>query len=520
MRSRSASWSRRSSDASASSEVVQPTNGVSAAAETNPPTPGRASAESRTSQSRADGVAVDAREHGDVARLDGPPAAVVGDLLLVQGPQHLRGDVGVHELAHLPDGRGSVAGDAQRRARHLPQPDRGAAAQPAPGPGRLDRVDDDAGVAERRARQDRRETLEHGGVGAPVAVQGLRGRVGAGAQVGGDVGAAEPVDRLLRVADEHECAVSVERGAQDVPLHGVGVLELVDHDDPVPGADALRGGGAGGRVGERVAQQDQEVVVVEHPQRPLAPEQLAAGGRGQAVGVARAGVGRVRRFQPRGCVADRLVRDGAGVLHRQRRLLARRVLAQVEVVDHLGLERRDVRDQARVGLDVAQRAQRREHLLAEAVRRRDGGGVELRERLGQAPGPPGAVGAGQQRDDRVGQVVVRVPQGPFDGDEALADPFAQLGRGQAAERHEHELGQAGDALGDVPDGQRRDGRGLARPRARLEHHGALGQRAAHVERHVSPPPRARRGPPRAPSTARRTGCSRRPSPARQATGRT
>ena len=55
-----------------------------------------------------------------------------------------------------------------------------------------------------------------------------------GREVGVDVGAAEGVDRLLGVADQDERRLAVAEGAlDDLPLDRVGVLELVDQDDPV-----------------------------------------------------------------------------------------------------------------------------------------------------------------------------------------------------------------------------------------------------------------------------------------------
>ena len=203
-------------------------------------TPTDASARCTATASRLTRVST-AMSPGSTGRQPSPSA----QLLLAQRAQDLRGDV-ARTRGRGPCRRAGWSrrpARAERRARHLPDAHRRPAAQPPARPRRLDRVHDDAGVAERGAGQDRGEPVEHGRVGAPVAVQRLRGRVGAGAQVGGDVGAAEPVDRLLRVADEHEGAVPVERGPQDVPLHRVGVLELVDHDDAVPRADPLRGGG-------------------------------------------------------------------------------------------------------------------------------------------------------------------------------------------------------------------------------------------------------------------------------------
>ena len=74
--------------------------------------------------------------------------------------------------------------------------------------------------------------LDQRRVAAPVGAQRRGDRGGAGgAQVGDHVGAAERVDRLLRVADQHQRAVPVEGALEDLPLHRVGVLELVDEHD-------------------------------------------------------------------------------------------------------------------------------------------------------------------------------------------------------------------------------------------------------------------------------------------------
>ena len=46
------------------------------------------------------------------------------------------------------------------------------------------------------------------------------------------VGAAESVDRLLGIADGDE-AMAGEGAVEDLPLQSIGVLELVDEDEPV-----------------------------------------------------------------------------------------------------------------------------------------------------------------------------------------------------------------------------------------------------------------------------------------------
>ncbi len=102
----------------------------------------------------------------------------------------------------------------------------------------LDRAVDDAGMSERSRVEHRVVGVEQGLVAAPVGVQGvLRAGRPRGVEIGIDVGAAEGVDRLLGVADEHQAgrrAVVDEGPSQDVPLDGVSVLELVDQHHSVP----------------------------------------------------------------------------------------------------------------------------------------------------------------------------------------------------------------------------------------------------------------------------------------------
>jgi hypothetical protein len=67
----------------------------------------------------------------------------------------------------------------------------------------------------------------------------------AGGEIGEDVGAAEGVDRLLRVADEEEGTACIRtEGAEDGVLDGVGILEFVDEDRLVAGAQGVKEAGA------------------------------------------------------------------------------------------------------------------------------------------------------------------------------------------------------------------------------------------------------------------------------------
>jgi hypothetical protein len=103
-----------------------------------------------------------------------------------------------------------------------------------------------------------------------------------GVQVGGDVGSAEPVDRLFRVADEEQRPVrygvfgplvGTRGGAAgdadgQVDLDRVGVLELVEQDPPVALAQRLADRRAVFGVAQQVAGEDQQVVELQAPVRP------------------------------------------------------------------------------------------------------------------------------------------------------------------------------------------------------------------------------------------------------------
>lgn len=213
-------------------------------------------------------------------------------------------------------------------------------------------------------------------------------------------------------------------------------------------------------------------------------------------------VGRVvrDRRQRRRRVGDRGGDDLARLLAIQagRRRLAVEAV-DVQVVDDVGDEVARVLGEVVAAVDVARDAEAEEHLLAEAVRRGDRRGVEVRDgdrepvaALLDGRARPG----GQQRQQRVARAGRRRQRARrrerVDGGqrrvqrgararEPLAHAVAQLARGEAGERDEQQLVQAGDALGDVARGERGDGVGLAGAGAGLQHRHALRQRAADVE---------------------------------------
>ena len=128
---------------------------------------------------------------------------------------------------------------------------------------RTDRTDHDARVAELHTADE----AERAGNEVPVAPE-VRAEIPfvgdrRGAQVGIDVGAAEAIDGLFRVADGDHRGAPDECGAEHLPLHGVGVLEFVDQHEPVT---ALQHGarlGTERRVDHSITQLGHEVVVPE-----------------------------------------------------------------------------------------------------------------------------------------------------------------------------------------------------------------------------------------------------------------
>ncbi len=76
------------------------------------------------------------------------------------------------------------------------------------------------------------------------------------------VGAGEPVDRLVGIADHAQVAAVAEPGPQQAELRGAGVLELVDEE--VAEAPPLRGGELGVAL-EHVGAAGDEVVEVDEP---------------------------------------------------------------------------------------------------------------------------------------------------------------------------------------------------------------------------------------------------------------
>jgi hypothetical protein len=347
-----------------------------------------------------------------------------------QGPdveREVAGDV----RAHHPDGQRVGALATELVTTHHPKPERRVVRRPGEPAALvvgLDVVHDDPLVAELRAAEHGLERREQRAVAAPVGGQRLlRGGGAGGLEVRRDVTAAEGVDRLLRVADQHHRGVPGEGTVEHLPLHRVGVLELVDEHDRPPVAHA--GTGRRRRVLERVGELAEEVVVREDAEPTLAPLHLLAHGRSErdpTLHRVRAGtLGLQRRLR----VADGGARDRERVGPGEDRLVVGvGERPQVEVVDHLHEQVVEVLDEACLGVGVTGHAQGAEHQAAELVGGRDRRCVEARQRLDDAPVPtcPLVVVAVEQVHDEVGGHGVGecVPgEGALRLDQLRADPL-------------------------------------------------------------------------------------------------
>jgi hypothetical protein len=369
--------------------------------------------------------------------LDGEPrvfeqqVAHLGDQVRLDGGADL---ARLEQLTLLGAGQRGVDGEAQRDGG--PGLAGGVAQAPvAVCRCRGDVAERDGVVAEGGAAQQRRRGVEQCAVGAPVGGERRRPatRGAHGSQVRVHVRAPEGVDRLFRVPDQHQGRVGVlgvgEHRAEDVPLHRVGVLELVDQRDPEP---VLQGRGAARRL-ERVAQVDEHVVEADrrggpptlaHPlDRPfdqLDHEQVR--GVRQSL-LVHAG----RQAQVRDV-------DGGPGAQDQRRELGQLLVAQCGGGEHVGAalrgQLRGVVDHRGVGIGAGLDPERGTHLRGEAVDGGDRRRVELGDRPGKARQALLAIGRGQMHQQLVVGVtaVLQVVRGLH---QPVPHAGAQLGGGGA-----------------------------------------------------------------------------------------
>ena len=338
--------------------------------------------------------------------------------------------------------------------------------------------------AEGGSRQRLVECLEQRPVGAEVGRERAVWPAAAVArgepQVGRDVGAAEAVDRLLRIAHRDQPPAVVARG---VRRRGRGRKQLVKKL-PLQPAGVLR------FVHDRQAEAAPEL---GHEPRPLRPTHLLPGEPQEVVEARRDPHGRLhprdavphdrhRPLQPRpllGRVFGRIEPGhDEGIAKRGRHevgepplvpAVAGGRLGDHRVVDRLG-------DRPFEQIIVARRARldpgHPQDAGADRMDRADRGRVELGHRPLEPPGhrqPQGGIRGEEFGVQRVAALGHRRPQEPGGRDEPAADPVAEFGSRVA--------GVGGDE--DVPDPQRLvggqrvrhvggHGVGLARAGARLD----------------------------------------------------
>ena len=211
--------------------------------------------------------------------------------------------------------------------------------------------------------------------------------------------------------------------------------------------------------------------------------------------------------------------------------------ADVEVVDDVVDQVREVLDERHVGLEVAGDAQAAEHLLAEAVGGGDGGRVEagdgarqVRRRCNSASPRPAASPPGPRpRRRRPGQPP---GQAALDADQPLAHPLAQLAGGDPGEGDQQQsLERRSPRRRSARSGRRSCTSCPSRrsPRARSPRAAAARtDRTRRAEAAIAPaltgraPPRAPAGRPTAGGPGARSASPRpraQPSPASSVTGR-
>ena len=426
------------------------------------------------------GVFVLLHDHRDVTGFD--PGAVEGG---VAGQQRadVGGEVARDEVAKLPDRDDLGSGAVELLPGHHPKPERivmRGADEPGPGMVGFDFVHDDAPVTQFGAAEHRLQTLQQIGVAAPVRRQGLLLAGGVGRQkVGDDVAAAEGVDGLFGVPDQNQGAHPGERPVDHRPLHRVGVLELVDHDDRPAPAHPLPGRGVVGF--QRIGEPGQQIVVAQDAAAAFADLQFGQHGLGE--------VDAHRRVSARlGVARPQLGRRVAGHRPRQRQRLAvgdRRVLAlpaepgQVEIIDNLGDQIIEALDQFHPGIAVSGDPQRGQHQPAELVHGGDGGGIESGQCVDQIGAPPfDFVRAARQQvlEDQVAAGQAGILESGYRVGDLAANPVTQLLGGRPAEGDQQHLIESGLALGDVAGDQSSQRERLTRSGTGLQDRGGVARR--------------------------------------------
>ena len=256
-------------------------------------------------------------------------------------------------------------------------------------------------------------------------------------------GPPEPIDRLLVVADQEEFPLEQTgpgEGFEDLRLDRVGVLELVDEDEVDRAGERLADGPR--RVGQQVPGEEEEVVIVDAPSRPLGSVESLLGperqpGEHQPLPGGREG----RRLVP---VQGRLEFLGVLADRIEMRLDGLVGLGRGPILGGKSLDLRDLFDPGQGGVLVAFRLQ-----LVQAFR-------EFGE-----PGPDSFVVervAGDELEARPRLLPERLDQGGLDLSGPHLDPgvdeLARLARGPILEIARGAIGQqVFEGLADHPQAE-------------------------------------------------------------------
>ena len=300
--------------------------------------------------------------------------------------------------------------------------------------------------------------------------------------------AAERVDRLLRVGDKDEGRAvngTAEQPREDLPLHRVGVLELVDERDPESAAQAGDGGRA---LAQRVAEPGQQVIERERACSASAAMHLVDGAVDKTPQASsdRCGPGIVSAWDDMDAgVPEHLDRKAREGLQAREVARGRRIRDRLRR-EHVGADRVDefvgVVEERRVEVAGSCRAQGGEHLLREAVDGRDRGRVEVGDCPLEALESQLTVGAGHEGQELVGGCgVARAAERGRNLAEPGPDTVAQLGRGGSGESDYEQLLDGNRFLRHVAHDEARERVGLAGAGARLDRDAAGGQRVEERE---------------------------------------
>ena len=334
-------------------------------------------------------------------------------------------------------------------------------------------ADDDVRVAELCVAHHRLQAVDQRCVAAPVGAQRLSlPGGGGGVQIGDDVAAAERIDRLLRIADQNHRGLPAERAVDHLPLHRVGVLELVDHHDGPAPLHARPGRRIVGLQGVR--EPGEQVVVVQDAELALARLQLRAHGFREVDTDRRLEAGRrVDRPQFGVCAADDLTSEVERLLAGEHRVvLLLPEMRKVQVVDDLGDHIVETLHQLNTGVGITRHPKRFQDQLTELVCGGDGRGVEAGECVAQ---PELAFGqlVGRAVEQMLHDLVVagrgRVVERHQCVEDLAPHPLPQFLTGRAPEGDQQHLVQRRHTLGDIAGHEARERKRLAGARAGLQH---------------------------------------------------